>query len=312
MTSIHQLARVDHRIDLNLFRVFRAVAELGSTSAAAHQLHLTQSAVSHALGRLRQQVGDPLLVKQGRGLVLTPHGRDILPKVSQALNSLQLCQRSGGSFNPASSDLEFHLGFRDLLEAMVLPQMLSHLEHLNSSVSVASFRVTGSELESRLLDGEVDLVVDMEQSVSEQIASQLYRNEPLAVVVGEQHPSYLDNTISMDDYVSANHVLVTLERTERTFVEQRMQGIASKRNVQLYCESYFAAVKVVAATRLLLTMPQRYAEQLSELLPVKVLPLPFPCDPLPVRLYWRRANSEEPAIHWLLKSMIAMTTAKLE
>ncbi|WP_298438964.1 LysR family transcriptional regulator [uncultured Ferrimonas sp.] len=306
MTEIHQLARPDHRVDLNLYRVFRAVAESGSTSAAAQQLHLTQSAVSHALGRLRTQVGDPLLVKQGRGLVLTHHGRDILPKVCMALDGLQLCQRSGDSFDPAQSDLEFHLGFRDLLEAMLLPPLMAQLQQLDSGINLAASRVRGSELEQQLRDGNVDVVVDIEQSVSEQIASRRYGSEPLCVVARPQHPQLNAGQITMADYVAAGHVLVTLERSERTFVEQRMEGIGSKRKVRLYCETYYAAASVVAQTDLLLTMPQSFARQLSQQLPLQVVPLPFACEPLPVRLYWRRANSEEPAIRWLLDSIVRL------
>ncbi|MBY6096889.1 LysR family transcriptional regulator [Ferrimonas balearica] len=301
MTSIHELA--PQRIDLNLFRIFVAVAESGSTAAAARQLHLTQSAVSHALGRLRSQLGDPLFVKQGRNLVLTPHGRAMVPQVQLALATLAQCRVQPGEFDPASAGLEFHLGFRDILEAMLLPPLMSRLDELGSGLRFTSARVRGSELEEKLKSGELDLVVDMELPVSEAISSAAFRAEPLVVMVGPSHPAFASGALSEADYVAAEHVLVTLEPRERAFVEQRMQGVGSRRVVRLHCHTYFAAASVVASTSLLLTMPATYANTLAGLLGLKVLPLPFPCEPLPVRLYWRRANSDEPSIQWLIHTI---------
>ncbi|WP_028117400.1 LysR family transcriptional regulator [Ferrimonas senticii] len=301
MTDIHQLP-TSSRLDLNLYRIFRAVAETGSTGAAAQQLHLTQSAVSHALARLRQQVGDPLLVKQGRGLVLTRFGREVLPQVATALDLLNRCQRSDNGFDPASSQLEFQLGFRDLLEALLLPPLAAKLQQLGATIRLRSQRVLGAQLQQQLLDGKLDLVVDIERPVSAQIASAPFRQEPLTLLLRDDHP-LLAQPLTMSDYLAAQHVLVTLEPNERTFVEQRMQGLSATRKVTVSCESYFAAATVVANSDLLLTMPLGFAKQLQQLLPLQLRPLPFACEPLPVRLYWRRSHSDDPATRWLINTI---------
>ncbi|MBY5991171.1 LysR family transcriptional regulator [Ferrimonas balearica] len=307
--NIHQSAAPAERIDLNLFRVFVAVAETGSTSAAARQLHLTQSAVSHALGRLRSQLGDPLFVKQGRNLVLTPHGRAMMPRVQQALSVLGQCRVQPGPFDPTTAGLEFHLGFRDILEAMLLPPLMAHLDTLGAGLRFTSARVRGSELEERLKSGELDLVVDMELPVGEAISSTAFRAEPLVVLVGPAHPAFENGTLDEAQYVASEHVLVTLEPRERAFVDQRMLGVGRRREVRLHCHTYFAAASVVADTQLLLTMPATYAGRLAELLGLHLLPLPFECEPLPVRLYWRRANSEEPSIRWLIDTVSGLGRA---
>ncbi len=301
MTEIHE--SLPQRIDFNLFRLFVAVAETGSTGAAARQLHLTQSAVSHALGRLRTQLGDPLFVKQGRNLVLTPHGRAMMPRVQQALLALEQCRVQPGVFDPTTTTLEFHLGFRDILEAMLLPPLMAHLNDTGARLRFTSSRVRGSELEEKLKRGELDLVVDMAVPVGDAISSAAFRSEPLAVLVGPQHPAFASGQLSDGEYVAGEHVLVTLEPRERAFVEQRMMGVGSRRSVRLHCHTYFAAASVVANTDLILTMPASYAGELARLLGLRMVPLPFACEPLPVRIYWRRANSEEPSIRWLIHAI---------
>ncbi|MBY6185091.1 LysR family transcriptional regulator [Marinobacter hydrocarbonoclasticus] len=304
MTDIHEL--VSQRLDLNLFRIFIAVYESGSTGAAARQLHLTQSAVSHALGRLRHQLGDPLFVKQGRNLVLTPHGRAMLPKVQEALAVLGQCRVLPGAFDPKTAGLEFHLGFRDILEAMLLPPLMAQLSELDSGLRFTSTRVRGSELEDKLKSGELDLAVDMELPVGDAISSTAFRAEPLAVLIGPKHPAFQQGSLDEPAYVASEHVLVTLEPKERAFVEQRMQGVGSRRIVRLHCHTYFAAASVVAQTNLILTMPASYARQLAPLMGLRLVPLPFECEPLPVRLYWRRANSDEPSIRWLIHTVSSL------
>ncbi|MBY5920812.1 LysR family transcriptional regulator [Ferrimonas balearica] len=304
MTQIHEM--LPQRIDFNLFRIFVAVAETGSTGAAARQLHLTQSAVSHALGRLRAQLGDPLFVKQGRNLVLTPHGRAMMPRVQQALSTLDQCRVQPGAFDPSTATLEFHLGFRDILEAMLLPPLMARLSEMGASLRFTSSRVRGSELEDKLKSGELDLAVDMEVPVGDAISSTGFRSEPLAVLVGPTHPAFESGTLDEGAYVASEHVLVTLEPRERAFVEQRMLGVGSRRSVRLHCHTYFAAASVVAQTNLILTMPATYAGRLATLLGLRILPLPFECEPLPVRLYWRRANSDEPSVRWLIDTVSAL------
>jgi len=108
-------------LDLNLFLVFLAVIEEGSTVAAARRLALSQSAISNALGRLRHALGDPLFVRRGRGLVPTPRAEALRPVVSEALGRLAgvLHER----FTAASSTRTFTLACADHHQAADVPRV---------------------------------------------------------------------------------------------------------------------------------------------------------------------------------------------
>jgi DNA-binding transcriptional LysR family regulator len=115
-----------HKIDLNLFPVFDAIVQTGSLTAAARELHLSQPAVSHALARLREHLGDALFVRQGRRMLPTPYARQLTPVVRHALSSLQAGVRSPQQgFVPETSDRVFTIGMRDILESLTMPGVMA-------------------------------------------------------------------------------------------------------------------------------------------------------------------------------------------
>ncbi len=291
------------RGDLNLFRVMLAIVEEGSTIGAANRLNISQSAVSHALKRLREMLNDPVFIKHGRYLVLTPHGRSILPEVEQALSSLANCNAKSGTFDPVHSELQFFLGFRDILEYLALPKLLQPLREFGSKCQFDSKRIAPQEMEEALLSSSVDVAIELEYPVGEKIASEEVSREYLCAMVGPAHPSYKTGVISLEEFVNQYHALVTLEKRERAFVDHRMGGVGQQRKVLVHCEHYLAAAQTVAKSDLILTMPFSYAAHLAEILGVRLLPLPFPIEPLPVRMYWRAETSGEPYMQWLLEQL---------
>lgn len=290
--------------DLNLFRVLLAVADTGSTIEAGVQLNLSQSAVSHALRRLRDMLGDPLFVKHGRQLVMTAHTRSILPGVRGALEQLSHATLRSAPFDPARSAMTFQCGLRDALEYLLMPSLMQRAREQRWQVTFRSQRVSGADIEARILSGGLDMAVSLEYPTGEQIASRELLREELSVMVGPRHPAHASGQLSLQDYVDSAHVLVTLNERERGLVDQDLVGFGvNQREIALHCEHYHAAAQVVASTDLLLTMPRTYAQNLAELNGNRLLPVPFVCRPIPVRLYWRKSLSEEPYMMWLINEL---------
>ncbi|KAA0695880.1 LysR family transcriptional regulator [Halopseudomonas laoshanensis] len=298
MNEIHS------RGDLNLFRVLLAVADTGSTIEAGVQLNLSQSAVSHALRRLRDMLGDPLFVKNGRQLVMTAHTRSILPKVRSALEDLSSATLRNTPFDPTRSAMTFQCGLRDALEYLIMPALMHRARQEHWQVRFHSQRVSGEDIEARILSGALDMAVSLEYPAGEQIASRELLREELSVMVGPSHPAYASGKLSLEDYVNSAHVLVTLNERERGLVDQDLVGFGgNQRHIALHCEHYHAAAQVVAETDLLLTMPRTYARSLAQLNGNRLLTVPFACRTVPIRLYWRKSLSEEPYMIWLMNEL---------
>ena len=294
------MSEINIRGDLNLFRVMIAIAEEGGTTGAAARLHLSQSAVSHALKRLRELLNDPVFVKNGRNLVLTPHGRSILPQVELALSTLADCTAKTGEFDPVASRMSFTLGLRDVVEYLMLPHLVTPLRESGSKLEINSKRIALDHIEEHLLSGDLDLVVDLEYPTSHKVASEEIARENLCVLVGPKHPCYDSGTIDEAEFLASDHALVVLDKRERALVENRIGGIGAKRKVVVQCEHYQAAARIAAESDLILTLPYSYAFFLQKYLDVRLLPVPFQRDPIPIRLYWRSENSNEPYIRWLV------------
>ena len=148
--------------DLNLFRVLLAVADTGSTIEAGVQLNLSQSAVSHALRRLRDMLGDPLFVKNGRQLVMTAHTRSILSTVRGALEDLSSATLRSTPFDPSRSAMTFQCGLRDALEYLIMPALMQRARQQQWQVTFHSQRVSGEDIEARILSGALDMAVSLE------------------------------------------------------------------------------------------------------------------------------------------------------
>src|SRR5450755_3878191 len=110
-------------LDLNLFVVLHAVLEERSATRAARRLNVTQSAVSNALGRLRAALGDPLVVRSGRGLVPTPRATEVAPVVAQAIAHLQTVVDRGRGFDPSESTRTFTVAAADNHQTSEAPRI---------------------------------------------------------------------------------------------------------------------------------------------------------------------------------------------
>ena len=115
------------RVDLNLFIVFATIYDEGSVTRASQKLNLTQPAISHALGRLRLLFDDPLFERQGHAMVSTPLARSIIEPVRHSLRGFEVTLNKLDRFDPATSQKQFNLGLRDVLESNVLPPLVKRV-----------------------------------------------------------------------------------------------------------------------------------------------------------------------------------------
>lgn len=298
--------RTDTRIDLNLFRVLDAIHAHGGVSAAARVLHLTQPAVTHALNRLRDHLGDPLFVRQGNRLVPTGKLRAMMPAVQTHLKGLQESAHAQASFDPARLEFEFTIGFRDILESIALPSLLARIERDAPHVRVVSRRVAAGEVERELRAGTLDLVVDRPLPVGPRIARQYLIDESLVVVMRQDHP--LSASLRRADYMAAHHVSVS-PLGEASALDLLLGQDGNFRRIRLVCQHYFSACQIVAGTDLLLTMPRSYASHLANILPIAVQALPIRVKDFPILAYWHESKTGDASHAWFRQRVAESVTA---
>jgi DNA-binding transcriptional LysR family regulator len=286
------------RIDLNLLVVLDAIYTEGGITRAAQKLHLTQPAISHSLGRLRELFRDELFVREGRAMVPTPLARNLIDPLRRALRGLEVTLNEVERFDPASTQKRFTLAVRDVFESTVLPPLLARVGREAPSVDVAAVQIERREFESELAAGTLDAALDVLLPLSDQIRHRRISLDRQVVVARRNHPA-VRRGLTLATYLKQHHVLVSSRRSGPGLedVELSRQGLS--RRIRLRCQHYFAACRVVSQTDLILTMPGTYAKIANRQFGNQILPLPLDMPPLDAYLYWHASVDNEPANRWL-------------
>ncbi len=291
------------RFDLNLFVVFDAIYTEGSLTKAARVLSLTQPAVSHALGRLRDRLDDPLFVRQGARMVPTSRARAMITPVRQALGGFQRCLSDEGAFDLGEAERTFVLGLRDGLEGCVLPPLTAALMAEAPGLKLQSMTVARRQLATELASGRLDLATDVLLPLPESIEHRPVMSGPMVVLMREGNP--LAGRLDLPAYLAAQHVLVSSRREGPGMEDFGLSRLGYRRNIRLRCQHHMAALATVMATDLLLTMPELLARRLAP--PGSRLePMPADIPGLELHLYWHRDQSADPGHTWLRQRVLAL------
>jgi DNA-binding transcriptional LysR family regulator len=292
------------RVDLNLFIVFEAIYAEGSVTRASLKLNLTQPAISHALGRLRLMFDDPLFVRQGHLMVSTPLARSIIEPVRHSLRGFEVTLNKLNRFDPASTEKEFTLALRDVLESTVLPPLMVALEQDAPHARVAAVQVDRRELESELQAGTLDCAIDVLLPLGSDVRHARILVDRTLVLARRGHPR-LQGGITLDQYLSEEHILASSRRKGPGIEDFELSRLGMQRKVRLRCQHYFAACRVVSQTDLILTMPERYARVANQQFDNQLLPLPLEMPAWDVYLYWHANVEDDPANKWLRERLTA-------
>lgn len=291
------------RVDLNLFIVFAAIYEEGSVTRASQKLNLTQPAISHALGRLRQMFDDPLFERQGHSMVSTPLARSIIDPVRQSLRGFEVTLNKLDRFDPATTSRQFNVAVRDVLESTVLPPLMKRITESAPSVDIAAYQTERRELESELAAGTLDAAIDVLLPLSSEILQARIDMDTTVVLAHKNHP-FVRGSLDLETYLQQDHILATSRRKGPGFEDFELSRLGLQRRIRLRCQHYFAACRVVSQTNLLLSMRERYARVANKQFGNQILPFPLELPSVDVHLYWHKNVDGDPANIWLREQIV--------
>jgi DNA-binding transcriptional LysR family regulator len=292
------------RVNLNLFVVFEAIYTEGGITAAARALNLTQPAVSHALGRLRELFDDPLFERRGQTMVPTPLARTLIAEVRASLQGFERTLREGTRFDPATSERRFTLLMRDALEAILLPPLMAAIAREAPRIDLITARGDRRQLEPELLAGTLDAAIDILLPASPAIRYAPLLSEPVVVLARPGHP-ITQGRLTLERYLAYEHVQVSSRRRGAGLEDVVLHQLGRERRVRLRCQHYAAACRVVSYTDLLATLPERQARIANAPYGNVVLPLTFKMPPLELYLYWHANSDQDAASRWLREHVFA-------
>jgi DNA-binding transcriptional LysR family regulator len=285
-------------LHLNQIRLVDALARSGNLGEAAEDIGLTQSAASHALARLRQELQDPLFVRTSEGMRPTAYGIRLAASVRDALESLRTGLDRHPEFQPGTSSRTFNIIMSDVSQMLYLPRLLPRISAEAPGVTVHVRPLPAKAPHLILESGEVDLAVG---AFSRLIAGcrqkRLYR-ERYVCVVRQDHPRFVQG-MSAEAFCSVPQALVdprgyVHERLDRWLAQQKVP-----RTVKLYVPYFLSLPPVIARSDLLVIMASRVANTYAEMLPLKIMPPPVKLPSYDTRLFWHERFHRDPASRWL-------------
>jgi DNA-binding transcriptional LysR family regulator len=285
------------RIDLNLFTVFDAIYREGGITAASKRLHLSQPAVSHALARLRELLGDPLFERQGNQMIPTPRARAFAATIGQSLGELERMLHGASAFDPATSRRKFVIALRETHELELLPKIGRLLGKRTPGIQLACVRIDRRELEDDLQSGEIDLALDIALPLSASVRRQPLRAVPLVVMARRGHPR-VHEKLELGTYLALEHVLVTGRRRGFGYEDAALDRLGRVRTIRVRCQQHLAASELVSRSDLLVTMPRAYAELVNRATKNQLLPFPLEIPAFELFLYWHSNLDEDAGARW--------------
>ncbi|MEY4883087.1 MAG: hypothetical protein RIS34_941 [Pseudomonadota bacterium] len=296
-------------LDLNLLRVFDEVMAERSLTRAAQNLSLTQPAVSNALRRLRETLGDELLRRGGQGMEPTPRAVALWPAVREALRQLQE-SLVPSTFVPQEATTAFALAMADATAAELMPGLVATLEAVAPGVSLRLVPLATRD-PRRLLDDEtVDLAVGYFPAALADLTARAQVGKAVAFahqrmyegqyvcVMRRDHP-LTKGPFTLDRFCAARHLLVSFSGRPFGFIDEALATLGRERRVVLTVNQFFTAGRVVAKSDLLSVMPHHFVGISDLANNLVVRELPFAVPPIQVNAVWHLREQHNSAHMWL-------------
>ena len=282
--------------DFNLLLTLDAVLTEGSVARAARRLHLSPSAMSRALARLRETTGDPLLVRAGRGLVPTPRAIELRQRVSALVQEVEAVLRPSETLDLRTLDRTFVIRARDGFVENFGPALIARVAREAPAVRLCFVEKPNKE-STALREGAVDLETGViGTGTGPEIRAQALFTDRFIGVVRPGHPLAAgDPAASL--YAAASHIAVSRRGRERGPVDAAMAAHGVERRIATIVGTFSAAIALVRTTDLVATVPEQQTGNLRDGLHSFTLPLPVPS--LTVALLWHPRQDADPAHRWL-------------
>jgi DNA-binding transcriptional LysR family regulator len=301
-------------LDLNLLRVFDEVMAERNLTRAARNLSLTQPAVSNALRRLRDALGDELVHRSSGGVEPTPRALALWPTIRDALRHLQHTL-APSDFTPATADTEFVLAMADATAAELVPGLVAITEGEAPGVSIRVVPLTTRDPRPLLESEGADMAVGYFPAV---LASLTARGQSGAAVPFESQRLYAGHyvcvmrrdhplaarALTLDEYCAARHLVVSFSGRAYGFVDQTLSALGRERHIAVTVNQFYTAGRVVANSDLLAVLPRHFVSVTGIDDQLVLRDLPFEQPLVHVDAVWHRRAQHGHAHEWLRNSLV--------
>ncbi|OJY08639.1 MAG: hypothetical protein BGP05_07330 [Rhizobiales bacterium 62-47] len=288
-------------LDLKELRVLRVLLQESSITKAAQLLETTQPAVSKTLRRLREQFSDPLLVRNGHVMQLTPRAANMIEPLRTLFSVADGLRADALAFDPKTSDRLFSLLLTDVGMVRFLPSLVARVAALAPGVSVRAVPLDSRQFELKLEAGEADLALGAFPQAARHLRRQRLFSDGYVSVMRKRHPQ-LSKSLSRTSFQELRHILVVASETGHAAHGAAQRVLASEikpANILLRVPSFIAAAIVAAQSDGVATLPANLAHNIAGSLDLAVFKTPVALPKIEIAQFWHERFHRDPAHRWI-------------
>ncbi|EYD78296.1 transcriptional regulator, LysR family protein [Rubellimicrobium mesophilum DSM 19309] len=289
--------------DLNLLRVLDALLREGSTTAAGRRVGLSQPAVSAALARLRDALGDPLFVRRGPRLEATDYARSLAVPLREHLDSLQRLLSGPEAFDPATASVSFRIAGSDFFGEMLMPELGRTLLAEAPEVRVHLLDLVPTNYADTLDRYLADLALIPRQDAPDWIEWEPLFHSSFCMIARRGHPRLAGvepgTPVPLDLFCELDHALMSPEGRTRAMMDDALERVGRARRVAMTLPFFGGICRSVATTDIVAMIPGQLARHMAPILRLEVYKAPLPLPAPLIGLVWHRRATTSPSHRWL-------------
>ena len=292
------------KLDLNLLIALDVLIEEASVTRAAERLEMSQSAMSHALKRLRSVLNDDILIRTSREMEVTPYAREMGDRVRQILTEIESTLLEKETFNPATAKETFRIAASDYVEATIGTNLIKQITTKAPGIRIRISNLDKETVMDALDDNRIDLVINAQLPLkSWHVEQNLYREEFVCVVRSDDALIEL----SVEDYLKRSHLLVSMRDDFQGAGDKILKRQQQSRQVIWSTPHFMAVPFLLANSDCVALLPRRMAQQCAKAIDLKLLSPPIEIEGFTVSMIWHQRHTNRPQHRWLREQVINAT-----
>lgn len=293
------------QLNLNLLKSLYALLSCANVSRAAEQLHLTQSAMSRNLALLRDQLGDPLLIREGTHYLLTNRAKALLPRLQKILGDInQLLSEQ--EFSPADCTRSFVIASSDYVAQYIFPEIVEKVRQAAPNIQL-QYRMMEPEFLQNLGTLPLDLVTTLISEPPDNLHGKHIGQDYPVCVMAASHPLAKTN-LTFSHLIQYPHLKVTGGGDKDSFLDRYLFEKGEKRQIAVTTPFFSSAFSVLPGSEMMLTIPRHIAVQAQQHFPLIYKPLPMDVPTEQYYLLWHDIHHNDPVHRWLREVVYTVLT----
>jgi len=293
-------------LELNQLRLLQIIFETKNLTRAGERAGLTQSAVSHALKKMRNSFNDALVIRQGNTLVLTPRAESLEIQLTRWLNDFEMNILNQEQFNPSTSTRTFYIATSDLVEQVVAPLLTKKLLEVAPKIHLVFKKLDKLGFANQIESNEVDFVISIADSSHPALMVRTLYKDDFVSAARKAHPIF-SSGINTKHFCQYPHILAGTGRNNKGMIDDVLASLNLSRDVLIKVANFSSTPFILETSNCLLTAPRKFINAIESKFDITSFETPVTLDSYSMKLYWNIKNKDEAGNKWLREQLFAVT-----